>query len=576
MDEDRTAAQAAANDDQGAPLLRVCFFFNAQRHQLLHGISIAAELARIPGYEVHVSSPSAGHIAYARRLVDALGGAPLHYDVASSRLMALLRRARGTSVPPKIASLGLLARYLDRFDAIAVPERTSMWLRSLGVRKPHFIHLDHGAGDRAAGFDPRIRDFDMVLMAGDKHRERLSRDGLIASGRHAAVGYPKFDAADAIRDRGWRPFANGRPTVLYNPHFGDLGSWRRFGMPLLRALAAQDRYNLIVAPHVRMLDSRAKRARWNAMIAEFAWADHVLIDPGSDRAIDMSYTALADIYIGDVSSQVYEFLRTPKPCLFLDAHGVDWDGDENYAHWRFGPVLRSPDGLIAAIDHACASHHRFAAVQAEGFAQTFGTADGPGSARAAQAIHAYLHSGLGLRHADAVRPPRMTMRRLQRVATIAAAIGCGWLVHDAVGPFTSPAMAKTAFVEGAVKSHHTTLIRARMLSQPEVPLLDTGEIRRATGIVMPRLPATWRLTDVQVYPSSGGLLVQVAATTERGETVSLVAMHIDALTDTNPVLSSRDGENVAYWEDEGDAFAVVGALPSARLLALASDIARMS
>ena len=44
-----TWAVGAANDIS-APPVRVCFFFNAQRHQLLHGISIAAELARTPGY----------------------------------------------------------------------------------------------------------------------------------------------------------------------------------------------------------------------------------------------------------------------------------------------------------------------------------------------------------------------------------------------------------------------------------------------------------------------------------------------------------------------------------------------
>lgn len=123
------------------------------------------------------------------------------------------------------------------------------------MRRPHFIHLDHGAGDRAAGFDRRIRHFDFVLMAGQKHRERLLAERLIRPHAHAVVGYPKFEAADAVCRTDWRPFDNDLPTVLYNPHFSPLGSWASCGEHVLQAFASQERYNLILAPHIRLLDS---------------------------------------------------------------------------------------------------------------------------------------------------------------------------------------------------------------------------------------------------------------------------------------------------------------------------------
>lgn len=389
MNDSTLPAPAFANE-RGAKPVRVCFLFNAQRHQLLHGISTAVELARFPGFEVHVSSLIAGHIAYARRSVELMGGAPIHFTVVRSALLSALRWSIGRSVPPKSLSLRLIARYLDGFDALAITERTTVQLKRDGARSPQYIHLDHGAGDRAAGFDPRIRHFDMVLMPGEKHRERFGREGLIHEGRCAVVGYPKFDAADAIRDAAWSPFGNDKPVVLYNPHFSSLGSWESFGIPLLRAFQDQHRYNLIVAPHLRMVDGRKRRVRWAALTAEFAGHDHIAIDPGSDRSIDMSYTTLADVYVGDVSSQVYEFLRTPKPCLFLDAHDVDWRLDENYAHWRFGPVVRSTDRLIERIDDARATHAQFAAAQTAGFSQTFSISDQSASLRAARAIADHL------------------------------------------------------------------------------------------------------------------------------------------------------------------------------------------
>ena len=371
-------------------MIRVCFFFNAQRHQVLHGISIAVALARLPGVTVDVLSPSAGHIAYARDVAAALGDAPIGYRVIVPALAERVRRWRGGSVPPKLLTLALLARQMRCYDAICLPERTSILLKRLGARRTAFIHLDHGAGDRAAGFDPRIALFDFVLMAGPKHRARLLRDGLVREGAFAVVGYPKFEAAAAARDSHWRPFADDRPVVLYNPHFSALGSWERFGAAVVEAFAAQDRYNLILAPHVRLLDTAAARARWAPILAAAAASPRILVDAGSDRSIDMSHVCAADLYLGDVSSQVYEYLARPRACLFLDAHAIDWVGDENYAHWRFGPVLRDPGAVIAAVDAAIAHHADYAGVQQAGFHETFGDAVAGGSARAAAAIWAYL------------------------------------------------------------------------------------------------------------------------------------------------------------------------------------------
>jgi hypothetical protein len=62
----------------------------------------------------------------------------------------------------------------------------------------------------------------------------------------------------------------------------------------------------------------------------------------------MTYTSLADLYVGDVSSQVYEYLRDPRPCLFLDRGVPGWSEDESYAHWRFGPRAGPGDDLVAA------------------------------------------------------------------------------------------------------------------------------------------------------------------------------------------------------------------------------------
>jgi anti-sigma factor RsiW len=557
--------------------IQICFFFNAQRHQILHGIATAVELARDNAFEVYVVSPAKGHVDYARHVADRLGGAPITFVHTRSRLLAAGMNRTGSVIPPKLLSLTVLAKWLNGFDAIALPERTSMLLKRIGVRRPHYIHLDHGAGDRAVGFDRRIRHFDFVLMAGMKHRERLLSERLVAPAAHAVVGYPKFDAADAIRDRDWRPFDNDRPTIFYNPHFSDLGSWSMCGEQVLEAFAAQDRYNLIVAPHVRLLDSRAARERWEPILTRFDALPHILVDRGSDRAIDMTYTTLADLYLGDVSSQVYEFLCQPKPCLFLNPHGVTWQEDENYAHWHFGPVVADAHGLIKAVDRAFAEQPRRARLQAEAVGRTF--LPGGGAKAAANAISSYLRSTPVNRTEPAVAttPPVRSQwlragRSVQRGLLLAPLILAGWMLHEILEPPSTQA-AVNPFVERATASYRTTLRRLDMDSQLESRSYDRMELQLATGIVMPTIPDGWTISDTQLYPSTYGDIIQVSLATPAGEKVALVAMRIDTPADAKPLLETRASEHIAYWENGDDAFALVGRTTAPRLLQLASAIA---
>ncbi|RVT89218.1 hypothetical protein [Sphingomonas crocodyli] len=562
--------------------VQICFFFNAQRHQLLHGMATAVRLARMPGHDVYVVSPAQGHIDYAQELAGKLGGAPITFVHARSGLLAAGMKRSGKVIPPKLMSLAVLARWLNRFDAIALPERTSTLLLKMGVTHPRFIHLDHGAGDRAAGFDKRIRLFDFVLMAGAKHRERLMAERLIAPQRHAVVGYPKFEAADAIRDPNWRPFANDLPTVLYNPHFSTLGSWRPCVEQVLEAFAAQDRYNLILAPHVRLLDGKEAQTRWAPLLDRFEGHPRIHIDRGSDRAIDMTHTTIADLYLGDVSSQVYEYLRTPRPCLFLNPHHVDWAGDENYGHWHYGEVLDGAGDIIAAVDRAFAEHGRYRPVQERGMAHTF--LPGGGAETAAAAIAGYMAKAAPLpklvrgrrdRRPQVHKPGVSIGSIARRAALLLPIVGASALFYNAVG--SGPTEAATSpFLDRVVASHRTTLLRQDMRSQSPSTAYDPEDIRRATGIPMPNLPDTWEVGDTQLYPSTLGDIVQVMVRTPRGQRLSLVAMRVETNAEAQPLLEQRDAEHIAYWEDGDFAYALVGELPSPELLSLAAGLSKLT
>ncbi|QGP79181.1 glycosyl transferase [Sphingobium sp. CAP-1] len=369
---------------------RLCFFFNAQIHQLFHALPVAIELSRDAGFTIDVMAATDDHLALARDIAAARGAGPIRFLRCGGRWIDALTRLTGGGTPPKLAVLLAARRQLGRYDAIVVPERTSLLLRRLGLSQTRFIHTCHGAGDRAVGYDRRIAQFDFVLLAGEKQRQRMLSEGLIREGQYAIAGYSKFDLTRPYGDR-QRLFPQERPTILYNPHFSaSLSSWPTMGESIIRQFARDDRFNLIVAPHIRLFDNRRKRAAMERRLAELAQLPHIHIDLGSRASIDMRYVHMASLYLGDVSSQIYEYLARPRPCLFLNGHRADWQEDRSYGHWHYGPVLESPDGIANAAEQAIARHAAYEAAQHRGIAHTFDQGADRASVRAARALAHYL------------------------------------------------------------------------------------------------------------------------------------------------------------------------------------------
>jgi hypothetical protein len=363
----------------------VCFLYIAQTHQILHSLPIAIALAKgWPDIDVHIATTTKEHLDYVRELLEVLEVPPI-----PSRLLppAWLRnlRLKGAATPPKALMLAANARRLGRYDAVVTPERTTALLRKLGVRDTKLVYTQHGAGDRGGPFEPRLKQFDLVMAAGPKQRDRMLDEGWVTPATCAMVGYPKFDIIDALPSSPLPAFPEAKPVVLYNPHFHPtLGSWPRWGREVLEQFAADERYNLIFAPHIRLFEGAAPGTI--EALAPFVDHPRIHLDLGGPAAIDMTYTRAADIYLGDVSSQVYEFLRTPKPCLFLNASDAAWRGDESFHHWRYGPVLDGVERLVDAVASAQRGHGDYVEAQKRGFAESFDLRETPSSVRAAQAI----------------------------------------------------------------------------------------------------------------------------------------------------------------------------------------------
>jgi hypothetical protein len=367
----------------GVLRVRVAVLFIGGMHQALHIAPVAAALAAREGVSVSAYVATAEDAVALAELIARLDAQPLNIIVMT--LPVWLMKLPGFKRAAKIMRLLFWNSKLRGHDAILTAERSSTLLKRLPRRTPPMIHIPHGAGDRAKGFEPRLALFDHIIVAGPKDRRRMIAQGLVAPERCTVSGAIKVAACRRMQRDSAPLFENDRPVILYNPHFDHrLGSWQRFATPLIDAVIADGRYNLIIAPHIRMFEmtNEAERDVWRRR----AVAGRVIVDLDSERLNDMSYTSAADVYLGDVSSQVYEFLTVAKPCVFIDAHGAAWRDNPDYAMWQFGLVCSDMPQIMDALDHAKERHGDYIEVQRRMVADALGDSGDRAAEVAAQQL----------------------------------------------------------------------------------------------------------------------------------------------------------------------------------------------
>ena len=165
------------------------------------------------------------------------------------------------------------------------------------------------------------------------------------------------------------------------------------------------------------------------------------------------------------------------------------------------------------------------------------------------------------RHGNVASPP--SARRSRTYVRTAVALGCGLLVTTTLlmaGHFRRDLpFAVPEFVEDAVMSHQTTLLRAAMDSQKETPTLNPEEMRAKARLEIPMLPSGWRVMDVQLYPSDDGPSMHVLIKTPQDERLSLFAVRAQTSATAKPEIARSDGSDVVYWERGPFGYALLGA-----------------
>jgi len=366
--------------------VRVAFLFNHYlTYQVHHGAPFAFELSRRqPAFQVDLLFSTAETRREAEKIAALYPGHRCRFQ--------LLTRPRSLAFfsPSLHRPLVLLAnrKTLAAYDALIAPEKNYLVLKALpAFHGTRFIGLRHGAGDRPVSFHKGPLKFDGLLVPGQSYYDRYSPE--LPDGCCEIVGYPKFEILEKLKPGTHRFFNDDRPVVLYSPHFHPKqSSWKKIGRDVLAWFARNNKYNLIFAPHTRLFKHR--KYRGNIDTDEFSGSGNIIIDRGSERSCDMSYTRAADIYLGDVSSLVYEFLYDPKPCIFLNPAQAKWENNPNFRFWHLGEVLTSTEPLGQTLDNARANHQSYREKQREAVKEAFDLNETPSSVRAADAIAGFL------------------------------------------------------------------------------------------------------------------------------------------------------------------------------------------
>lgn len=366
------------------------FLFLGEMLLVPHLWPIAAALARLdPALPIDLWVSTSVHGTLLSRLIADEGLDEHAFRVR--RAPGYLRHANGElglnlRLPPKLPMLARLAPWLPGAGVVVCAERTSLWIPAVMPFAPRFVFTFHGSGPVNKWRDRRNRAAWRMLVPSDDQRRRAIAGGtpperIVATG-YVKTGFPRSKVRTL--------FADARPIVMYSPHWErHRSSWWTWGRGIVDALVRQDRFDVILAPHQRLAETDPSMP---AVLAAAAASPHVHADHQSFATVDGSYTAAADIYLGDTSSLAVEFMAQPRPCVFLNDRGLAWRDMPERDFWHCGEVVDDPADVMPALLRAADGPPRFVEAQRHYAETALGDATPAAAVRAAEAVFAALRS----------------------------------------------------------------------------------------------------------------------------------------------------------------------------------------
>lgn len=368
---------------------KIGFIFIDGIHHIYHFITVAIELAK--NNDVSILTFPSKHL-FLKKELHRLDGDNVKIEMLSTNFFTNITETLTKKKIPR-ASVWMIKNreYIAKnFDAVIFSDfiHHKFVTYNNGGVLPNTFKLNHGIPGRAYAFKEDLKDFEFQFLLGSFHKEQMAKKKLLSE-NYEIIGYPKLDA---INKEKIKFFKNKKTTVLYSPHFDEeFSSWYKKGKEILEFFYNKKDYNLIFAPHVQLFNKR-KGVSQKEISDKFYKCDHIHIDLGSQNSVDMTYTKMADVYLGDVSSQIYEFIIEPRPCIFLNLHQYKWKENLDFRFWKCGDVIDNLEDLNKTLQTQSQEfENHYKEIQQKINTENFYTEpNSTASQRAARAIIKYL------------------------------------------------------------------------------------------------------------------------------------------------------------------------------------------
>lgn len=183
------------------------------------------------------------------------------------------------------------------------------------------VQIFHGVSFRNMAVREAQQAYDFFFLVGPYMRRAFVSRGILRPDdpRGLEIGFPKLDRlVDGSLDRAATlrglGLAGDRPVLLYAPTGAKKNSLEVMGEDVIAAIAAKDRYDLVIKPH----DHPKKRIDWFERLARLE-GPHVRLVRDFDV---VPYLHAADLLLSDASSVASEFSLLDRPIVFLDVPAV--------------------------------------------------------------------------------------------------------------------------------------------------------------------------------------------------------------------------------------------------------------
>lgn len=217
------------------------------------------------------------------------------------------------------------------------------------------VHLFHGASFRNMAVRQDILAFDRLFGLGPYQRRLFEESRILRPGdsRFVPIGFPKLDPlTDGTLDRRAilrrAGFSGRRPVILYAPTGQRFNSLELMGEEVLRRLAGEGRYDILVKTHDHPRDGGTD---WAARLRALE-GPHLRLARDYDV---VPYLFASDLLLTDASSVSSEYALLDRPMVFIDVpqmlqavteKGLAVDADRGRSG---GLVARWPDEVVRAV-----------------------------------------------------------------------------------------------------------------------------------------------------------------------------------------------------------------------------------